>query len=266
MHTPAMIKRIQSSALLLLLCGSVGNLWASQQPRSTGLPKVNPASVECANIRWHADWLAWYPRIADSCRDVVRVRDQRWARVQATFVRHRPDGAFVSQLLDGNDNLLGGITLLPAVGQGVEIDGRRYTFADVLGEQRLYLYVPEGELVVASQPGAPADQYALIVRTSAVLIPQQAEAIEVADDGLRASLSNVVAAATVNATGAPIKLKRRAESSSSSSSASLASGVLLSIFLVVLVGAVWWLRRQLPQPRRGLALARRPGSVITQSS
>ncbi len=258
MHSPTITKCKRGAALLLVLWLGAGDLYAKQQLQPSGLPKPSPSSAQCADFRWHADWLSWFPRIADGCKDVVKVRGHRWARLQGMFIRHRPDGAFVSQLLDGEDNLLGGITLLPAAGQGVEIDGHRYLFSELVGEQRLNFYVPEGELAVASQPGAPAEQYALIVRTA--VAPGQAQApsaplaanaavVDSQDAGLRSEYS-ATAAAAISRRIAPI-------------SASPLSAALLCAFFVGLLAAVWRLRRLLVNNTRGLKANSRVRGVIS---
>lgn len=58
---------------------------------------------------------------------------------------------------------MGQLTLMPAPDQRVLIDGRRVRFSELERGQQLSLYVSEGRFAIATEPGAPVSQEALIM-------------------------------------------------------------------------------------------------------
>jgi hypothetical protein len=124
-------------------------------------PSVQAAS--CAAVDWNEDLLAQYPRIAEGCQEVVTSEGKRWARFGANFVRSNRDGSVTLDFQNRQGRSMEELTLMPAQGQRVSIDGRPYRFSELTRGQQLNLYVPEGMYALALEPGAPPEQLAQVV-------------------------------------------------------------------------------------------------------
>jgi hypothetical protein len=145
----------------------------------SNLPQPRTQAGSCAEVAWEKDLLARYPRIGDGCQEVVISEGRKWARFEADFVRAYGDGRVTLDFKDRRGDSIEQLTLMPAQGQRVTIEGRTYEFRDLQRSQELNLYVPEGMFAVATEPGAPAEELAEIVvepvARSAQVSPQPAQ-------------------------------------------------------------------------------------------
>lgn len=154
---------IQLAATLIgVACaGAVGAQQASDG--GDNLPQPRTQAASCAGVAWEADLLARYPRIGDACQEVVMSEGRKWARFEAELVRAYADGRVTLDFQDRRGSSIEQITLMPARGQRVSIDGRIVEFKDVQRSQELNLYLPEGMFAMATEPGAPLEELAEIV-------------------------------------------------------------------------------------------------------
>ena len=137
---------------------------AQQKPDAGNLPQPRVQSASCAEVAWNRDLLAQYPRIAEGCHEVVIADGGKWARFEADLVRSNRDGSVTLEFKDRQGRSMEELTLMPAPEQRVSIDGRNYRFSELVRNQKLNLYVPEGIFGIAGTPGAPTEQLAQIVR------------------------------------------------------------------------------------------------------
>lgn len=168
MNTNIIINGRTTSAALLVGCIlAATSAFAQDQTGSSEMPKPRVKAVSCDEVDWQGAWdrelLSRFPNMAQGCHEVV-VRDgQKWIRFAADFVRRNNDGSIVSDFKSPRDRSIGTLTLQPAPGQRVLLDGREYSFSELKQGQSLNFYVPEGTLAFATAPEAPSEQLAQVV-------------------------------------------------------------------------------------------------------
>ena len=151
-----------AATLICVACASA----AGAQLASDGgnnLPHPRTQAASCAEVAWDKGLLALYPQIGDGCQEVVIAEGLKWARFEAELVRVYGDGRVTLDFKDRQGRSIEPISLLPASGQRVSIEGRTYQIKDVPLHQKLNVYLPEGIFAVATEPGAPPEELAEIV-------------------------------------------------------------------------------------------------------
>lgn len=100
--------------------------------------------------------LAQYPRIADTCQEVVISNGNKWARFTGKFFRLKRDGSILITIDYRNGLSMGQLALMPTQEQRVPINGRLVRFSDLPHGRQLDLYMAEGRFAVATGPGCTA--------------------------------------------------------------------------------------------------------------
>ncbi len=149
-------------ALACLACAGTVSAQAIET-QVTDNPKISRAS--CAEVVWQKELLAQYPRIAESCQEVVISAGDKWARFTGEFLQLNQDGSVSTTIDDRQGHSMGQLTLMPAPDQRVLIDGRRVRFSELERGQQLNLYVSESRFAIATEPGVPVSQEARIMPT-----------------------------------------------------------------------------------------------------
>lgn len=124
-------------------------------------PEVHAAS--CRAVNWNEELLAVYPRLSEACHEVILSGGERWARFETELVQVNRSGSVKSDFLDRQGREMGAITIMPARGQRVTIEGRQYEFSELRPGQVLNIYVPEGANSFALAPSAPPEQHVEVV-------------------------------------------------------------------------------------------------------
>jgi hypothetical protein len=124
-------------------------------------PEVHAAS--CRAVDWDEELLTAYPRLSEACHEVILSGGERWARFETELVQVNRSGSVKSNFLDRQGSNMGAITIMPARGQRVTIEGREYAFSELRPGQVLNIYVPEGANSFALAPRAPAEQHVEVV-------------------------------------------------------------------------------------------------------
>jgi hypothetical protein len=155
----------------VVLSASLLNVAAAQQG---SFPQTREQAKSCAEVDWNKEMTTNHPRLIDACREVVHTADRNWARFEAKFARVEPDGTVSFSIRDSRDRHIEDVVLQPAVGQVAYIDNRATAFTDLRRDQLVNLYVPEGQYGFVTQPGAPADQVAVVAKPGAARAPATA--------------------------------------------------------------------------------------------
>ena len=114
-----------AATLICVACASA----AGAQLASDGgnnLPHPRTQAASCAEVAWDKGLLALYPQIGDGCQEVVIAEGLKWARFEAELVRVYGDGRVTLDFKDRQGRSIEPISLLPASGQRVSIEGRTY--------------------------------------------------------------------------------------------------------------------------------------------
>lgn len=150
---------VTTSAALLLGLTWTGSTIA-QEP-TENLPGVDEEDVQrvgCQEVEWHRDMVGDYPWVSDACHDAIIIDGLTWARFEAEFQGMNDDGTITSQFRNDAGRSMGSVSLEPAPGQRVMIDGNPTPFSELQRGQVLNFYVPEGTYGFATEPGASDDQ------------------------------------------------------------------------------------------------------------
>ena len=145
--------RIAIAGVALALAGflSGGGAMAQGAARS-GIPAPQVSEETCAEVEWSSQVLQQYPQISEACQEVVTVNGENWARVEGRLIQVNPNGSVTSMVLARDGRRLGRLTLKPAPGQKVMMDGREYSFNQLHTGAILNLYIPEHMYAVATEP------------------------------------------------------------------------------------------------------------------
>jgi LPXTG-motif cell wall-anchored protein len=135
----------------IALSTSLAGVAAAQQE---SFPREREQMKSCAEVDWNRDMIDNHPRLIEACREVVVAGDRHWARFEANFSRVEADGKVIFSIRDARDRPLEDVTLQPAAGQVAYIDNRATPFSQLRRDQRVNLYVPEGQYGFVTQPGA----------------------------------------------------------------------------------------------------------------
>jgi len=152
------------AALVLAGCVCAGSAYA-QERVTEALPDPDVNRRSCEQVNWHTDLLGQYPWAVSACHEVVLVEEQKWARFEAEFQRLNRDGSITADFRDRVGKSTGRLSLMPAPGQRVTLDGTTYQFSELRRGQVLNFYVPEGSYAFSAQPGAPLTERATVVAT-----------------------------------------------------------------------------------------------------
>jgi hypothetical protein len=144
------------------LIGS-STLAAQESLEGTKMPRPAENISSCQDVDWNQSLLTRYPWVIDSCHEVVVVDGQNWARFEAEFEGMNRDGTFDVDFLNRRGRSQGVISLRPGAEQTVLLDNREYAFSQLLDNQKLNFYVPEGAYGFAVEPGAPPEELVAVV-------------------------------------------------------------------------------------------------------
>lgn len=195
-----LINRKQTPIAVLLIAGLIGSSTLAAQDDVDGsqMPRPSEDASSCMDIEWNETLLTRYPWATDSCREVIVVNDQKWARFEAEFEGMNRDGTFDVDFLNRRGRSQGVVSLKPGADQTVLLDNREYAFSDLRDNQKLNFYVPEGTYAFAVAPGAAPTEMAEVVETRT----PAAEPVRLAQAKPRPASS----ATTLPATAGPLPL------------------------------------------------------------
>lgn len=159
----------QAPIAALLIAGLIGSstLAAQADLDRRELPRPSEDISSCMDVEWNETLLTRYPWVMDSCREVIVVDGQEWARFEAEFEGMNRDGTFDVDFLNRQGRSQGVVSLRPGADQTVLLDNREYAFSELLDNQKLNFYVPEGTYAFAVEPGAAPSEMVEVVETRA---------------------------------------------------------------------------------------------------
>lgn len=164
-----LINRKHTPVAALLIAGLIGSstLAAQNAPDDSTMPRPSEDTSSCMDVDWNETLLARYPWVMDSCREVIVVDGQEWARFEAEFEGMNRDGTFDVDFLNRQGRSQGVVSLKPGADQTVLLDNREYAFSELLDNQKLNFYVPEGSYAFAVEPGAAPTEMVEVVENRA---------------------------------------------------------------------------------------------------
>jgi hypothetical protein len=154
------------AAAVVMACAAAADAQTADAQRADARAFAAPAvdAPSCADLAWQDQVVSRYPNIAAACQEVVVSDSVRYARFTGELVRVNRDGSVRFDFKDREGKSLGkATTLQPADSQRAIIEGRAYRLSELNPGQQLSLYVPETNLVVATEPGAPPEAVAKVV-------------------------------------------------------------------------------------------------------
>lgn len=164
-----LINRKQTPIAVLLIAGLIGSstLAAQNDTERSKMPRPSEDVSSCMDVDWNETLLTRYPWVMDSCREVILVDGQKWARFEAEFEGMNRDGTFDVDFLNRRGRSQGVVSLKPGADQTVLLDNREYAFSQLIDNQKLNFYVPEGSYAFAVAPGAAPSEMVEVVETRA---------------------------------------------------------------------------------------------------
>lgn len=172
MKIKTIVFRIILSALAL--CAFMaGNAAMAQDQGSAAQNMPNPQvdSAACAQVKWAPQIMADYPRMPRACQEVVRVNGVNWVRFSAKLERMR-NRSVLMNIQDPQGGSLGTFRMKPAADAKISIEGQEYSYWQIPKGHVLNFYIQEGNLVVASQPTEPQEEWSTIEPVPAVQVAE----------------------------------------------------------------------------------------------
>lgn len=114
-----------------------------------GAPGIAGAQSNCEEIDWKPEMTARFPRIAESCVEVVERDGIQYAKFQAAMDRRFNDGRVKIRIFEPNGQYYA-TTVDPPPGFLADFGGRSVPFEQVPTGQRFNIYVPSDRWVIAS--------------------------------------------------------------------------------------------------------------------
>jgi hypothetical protein len=109
------------------------------------------AGTSCSDVRWSAEALAQYPRIATACREVLQRDDKYYVRFEGEVRRVADRGRELTIDFRDGDRL----TLAPPENLSITINGRPTAPRDLRPGDQLTFYVPQDQLAASFFAGQP---------------------------------------------------------------------------------------------------------------
>lgn len=173
-----------AATAVAIACAAAADAQQADAERANAPAFAAPAvdAPSCADLSWQKQVVARYPNIAAACQEVVVSNSVRYARFTGELLRVNRDGSVSFDFKDRDGKSVGkATTLQPADSQRAVIEGRAYRLSELNPGQQLSLYVPETNLVVATEPGAPPEAVAKVVfEEPAATTEQPAEPVRLA--------------------------------------------------------------------------------------
>jgi hypothetical protein len=141
--------KIRYAMVALALVLPVSSAWAVT-PDPESLPKVS-----CTDFKYSAQLLARYPKAPVACQDGRIYKGHKYAKFTAKVWLNSKDST-TFQFLDNSGNVAETVTVKPAPGATVTLDGRKRKYSDLKTGEQLVLWIPESRMSVESVPGATA--------------------------------------------------------------------------------------------------------------
>ncbi len=164
MNTRLNVFATTSAAMLLGLVSTSSALAQEHTPDFPAPDKGN--RVSCDNVEWHRDMLGDNPWVSGACHEAIVIDGQTWARFEAEFQDYnRSDGTFTADFRNDRGRSMGSVSLEPAPGQRVSLDGRPTRFSELRRGQVLNFYSPENAYAFTTKPGASEDEMVKVVET-----------------------------------------------------------------------------------------------------
>lgn len=136
-----------------------GLLWAGTAgAQGQSMPNATVHEESCSDVNWSSQLLAAYPRIPEACQEVLTMDGKKWARFNGKLISWNANGSVTADVMNREGKALGRLTLKPAVGQKVVIDGKEKAFSQLNTGAVLNLYIPEEVFAVATEPGEPESE------------------------------------------------------------------------------------------------------------
>lgn len=107
--------------------------------------------TSCSDVRWSAEALAQYPRIATACRDVMQRDGKYYVRFEGQVRRVAERGRQLTIDFRDGDTL----TLTPPENLSLSINGRETATRDLRPGDSLTFYVPQDQLAASFFAGQP---------------------------------------------------------------------------------------------------------------
>lgn len=157
MNTRLNIFTMTSVAMLLGLA-STSSALAQEHTPDFPAPQQGDR-VSCENVEWHRDMLGNNPWVSGACHEAIVIDGQTWARFEAEFQEYnRNDGTFTANFRNESGRSMGTVSLEPAPGQRVSLDGRPTQFSALRRGQVLNFYSPENANSFTTNPGASDEE------------------------------------------------------------------------------------------------------------
>lgn len=109
------------------------------------------SGTNCSDVRWSAEALAQYPRIASACREVMERDGKYYVRFEGEVQRVADRGRELTIDFRDGDRL----TLAPPENLSVTINGRPTAPRDLRPGDELTFYVPQDQLAASFFAGQP---------------------------------------------------------------------------------------------------------------
>jgi hypothetical protein len=114
----------------------------------------------CLEINWSAESLAKYPKIASACQEVLQKDGKTYVKFEAEVKKVAKQGTELVVAAKGGNT----VTLHPAEGRTVYINGKKTPVKSLRPGDTLTFYIPEDRFVAAvmETPTAPVEEISIV--------------------------------------------------------------------------------------------------------
>ena len=155
------LKMITAVLALGVFMASGAVLAQDQESTAQNLPPPQIDAASCAQIQWAPQIVAEYPRMPRACQEVVTANDVKWVRFGAKLVRITNNVALM-EIQNPHGGSLGTFRIRPTAAARIKVDGEEYSYWQIPKGHVLNYYIQEGKLGVATAPGEPQAELAVI--------------------------------------------------------------------------------------------------------
>lgn len=144
-------RALLGSALVLPL--TLGAAFAEDMEKGT--------KVDCAEVKYSAEFLAKYPDSPAACREAVDRDGKRYVKFKAKVFLTSADRTTV-ELLNVKGDTLSTFSFKPAPGAGVDVDGKKVEFKDLKKGEEISFWVSQDRLSAHQLPGSTEESWAVL--------------------------------------------------------------------------------------------------------
>jgi hypothetical protein len=147
---------LTGSALAMLLSGC-----GSSSTASRPIDPEKLAKVDCATLKFSAEFLAKYPDAPAACIEAREYQGKRYAKFNARVYLNSADRTTVTLLNSAGENL-STFSFRPSPMASVKINGKSTKFTDLNPGEQISFWVSEDRMTASELPASTDESWAVL--------------------------------------------------------------------------------------------------------